>query len=92
MKLQHSSPEVKHTVAIFVCYYDYAPHRYLFVEKLSDGTFQESQYDYPSEDWCRDMIEGLQTELNCAPDALVFPGGYHLPFDWRKRKLHPSFC
>ena len=92
MKLQHSSPRVKRTIAIFVCSYDYdyGDERYLFMEKHSDGTWQESEYDYPSEEWCRMMIEDLQAD-GCASGALIYPGWKHCPRNWKDRKFQRSY-
>lgn len=80
----------KTTTDIFICWYDFG-QRWLFVELHEDGTLQVSEYNYPTESWCREMVEALQTECNCAPWANVHFGGYCLPRDWKTRKFHPSF-
>ena len=90
-KISKADACVKRTVAVLVCQYD-CGERWLFREKYSDGTWQTSKCDYPSEEWCRMIIEGLQTELGCAPDAPVFHGGWHLPKNWKDRKFQHSYA
>ena len=89
MNILPKDTPVKQTVTIFVCWYDYRA-RWFFVEQHKDGTLKESKFNYPSEFLCEYMIDGLQTDLGCAPDATVRSGGYRLPHDWKHRTFHPS--